>query len=226
MSLPTTHPCAGARTPFPEATRLPGTRPALGTVCAARRYDDDDEFDDELPRRRYRPPASGGNGTAIVLIVIGVVCLTVLLVCGGLIALIGFGVFEAARNAPNNVAGQLQMQNAAVPALAIALRPDGSYQDHNRLALGDPQEFGKTYKLYRVRFEQGRTYVIDLMTPEFDAYLYLADPNNLIIAEDDDGGNGLNSRIIYTAPVTGDYKVRATSLHGQQGGYTLSIRRQ
>lgn len=221
------HACIGPRAPFPAPGRVPGTWPAA-SACAARRYDDeedDDDFDD-VPRRRRRPPtSSGGNGTGIVLIVIGSVCLVILLVCGGFIALIGVGIFEAAKNAPNP-GGQLNVQNAAVPATPVVLRPDGSFQDNNRLAFGDPQEFGKTYKLYRIRFEQGRTYVIDLMSNEIDAYLYLADTNNLIVAEDDDGGNGLNSRIVFTAPVTGDYKVRATSLHGQLGNFMLTIRRQ
>lgn len=63
----------------------------------------------------------------------------------------------------------------------------------------------------------------------FDTYLYLIGPSGSVVAQDDDGGSGLNSRIPpgsgwYTLPSTGTYTIEATSYRsGQTGSYTLSL---
>jgi len=77
------------------------------------------------------------------------------------------------------------------------------------------QSFCKTYTY---KMTQGRTYQIDLMTAAFDAYLRLENPKGENVASDDDGGEGLNSRIKYVAPATGDYTVCAMSLGGGSTG--------
>jgi hypothetical protein len=77
------------------------------------------------------------------------------------------------------------------------------------------QSFCKTY-VYKMT--QGRTYQLDLMTGAFDAYLRLENPKGDQVAADDDGGDGLNSRIRYVAPATGDYTICAMSLGGGSTG--------
>ena len=70
----------------------------------------------------------------------------------------------------------------------------------------------------------GQQVTINLSSDAFDSYLGLASADGTVIAEDDDGGGGLNSRIVATLPATGTYIILANSaLPNQFGGYTLSL---
>ena len=70
---------------------------------------------------------------------------------------------------------------------------------------------------------QATTIQIDLMSNAFDAYLILEDMVGVPLAEDDDGGGGLNSRLTHTVPA-GEYRIVATTYwHGEVGGYQLSV---
>jgi hypothetical protein len=86
------------------------------------------------------------------------------------------------------------------------------------LARADLRYNGKIHKLIVVKMEEGKTYQIDHMSRAFDAYLYLLGPDGNMLAQDDDGGEGLNSRIIHKAAKTGEYRMVATSLGGQSTG--------
>jgi hypothetical protein len=67
----------------------------------------------------------------------------------------------------------------------------------------------------------------------FDTYLYLLNSGNQLLAEDDDGGSGTNSRIpffsgTFTLPATGTYTIYATSYSfdgftGGTGSYSISL---
>lgn len=95
------------------------------------------------------------------------------------------------------------------------------------LAAEDPIYKGKKHKLFIFQMEAGKTYQIDHMSKVFDAYLYLEDPDGKLLAEDDDGGEGLNSRITYKAEKGGRYRMIATSLSGRDTGeFTFSVRQK
>src|SRR5262249_46996663 len=56
---------------------------------------------------------------------------------------------------------------------------------------------------YQVKMEAGKTYVIDMISPDqkaLDPFLRLLDSAGKQLAEDDDGGEGLNARITFRAP--------------------------
>lgn len=57
---------------------------------------------------------------------------------------------------------------------------------------------------------RGQTITIDMTSNDFDPLLELYGPDNRMLITDDDSGSGLNSRIVYTAPSTGQYRVVAT----------------
>ena len=65
-----------------------------------------------------------------------------------------------------------------------------------------PGKPGIPYKLYTVNFEAGTTYIIELNKTNnqtnLDPYLVLDNPQGQMVAEDDDSGGELNSRIIFT----------------------------
>lgn len=55
-----------------------------------------------------------------------------------------------------------------------------------RLMVTDAKRGGKPHQPFAMRFEQGKTYVIDLRSVEMDSYLWLDDPNGIQVAVDDD----------------------------------------
>jgi len=83
---------------------------------------------------------------------------------------------------------------------------------------------GSHYKLFTFMGTAGQTVQIDLMSSAFDSYLYLRNQNGNSIAHDDDGGGGLNSRIVQQLPYTGMYQIVANTLaSGQFGAFTLQL---
>ncbi len=82
---------------------------------------------------------------------------------------------------------------------------------------------------YRIRLTEGQSYRFTLNSsgdePVGDPLIRLRDSRGEEVAMDDDGGDGLNSYLEFTAPSTGNYFVEATSFTGDAtGGYTLSAR--
>jgi hypothetical protein len=77
--------------------------------------------------------------------------------------------------------------------------------------------------IYRVQLTADTTYVIDLESTAFDAYLSLADAHLRHIASDDDSGGNLNARIHFECKKDGIYHIVATGLGNAQGDYVLKI---
>ncbi len=75
----------------------------------------------------------------------------------------------------------------------------------------------------------GQTISISLTSSVFDTYLHLLRPDGTLLVDDDDGGDGLNSRIpaesgTLTLPVTGTYKILANSFSPNvTGSYSLTL---
>ena len=80
------------------------------------------------------------------------------------------------------------------------------------------------FKAYSLKLVPGSTYTIDLESIDFDAYLRLEDPSGKQVAEDDDSGGNLNSRIVYTPQSEGEYRIIVTTCDpGQSGTYRLAV---
>jgi hypothetical protein len=87
--------------------------------------------------------------------------------------------------------------------------------------------------IHSIALKANKTYIIDLESTDFDAYLRLESPAGKLIQEDDDSGGNLNSRIEYAVPADGNYRLVAMPLHnafnlnvnaGQNAGqYTLRV---
>lgn len=83
---------------------------------------------------------------------------------------------------------------------------------------------------HRVRLTAGESYRFTLVSsgdaPLGDPMLVLYDANGTQVGLDDDGGDGLNSYLEFTAATTGNYFVEARAFSEEDsGGYTLSARR-
>src|SRR5207244_627360 len=89
----------------------------------------------------------------------------------------------------------------------------------------DRVRFQAPYRGYDHNFVKGKSYLIDLESTDFDAYLRLEDPRGVQVAVDDDSGGNLNARISHTATETGTFRLIATGYgRDTRGKFTLTIR--
>jgi hypothetical protein len=116
------------------------------------------------------------------------------------------------------------MQTMAQPMGIAQQIPIGTSVSGQLMASDPTMPDGSHYKLFTFMGNAGQTVQIDLMSSAFDSYLYLRDQNGQAIAHDDDGGGGLNSRIIQQLPYSGMYQILANTLQsGQYGAFTLQL---
>jgi CHAT domain-containing protein len=85
---------------------------------------------------------------------------------------------------------------------------------------------GYSSELHKVEFKAGEFWLIDLMSTDFDPVLYVYTPKGALMAFDDDGGEGLNSRLVVGFADTGEHQLRALALGvATKGDYTLRMQR-
>jgi S1-C subfamily serine protease len=82
---------------------------------------------------------------------------------------------------------------------------------------------GSRAKTIPLAMTAGKSYSIRLSSDAFDCFLRLIDPSGKVVAQDDDSGGGLNSRIDYVAKATGQFKIVATSFDGGLGAFRLQV---
>ena len=82
----------------------------------------------------------------------------------------------------------------------------------------------KHCRVYDVKMKMGVTYVIDLTSKQFDAFLRLENAGGKQLAQDDDSGGNNNARITYKAPADGVYRIYATTFGLETGLYLLKVR--
>jgi hypothetical protein len=93
-----------------------------------------------------------------------------------------------------------------------------------KVALSEKKELKVQSTIHRFKAQAGKRYSIDLMSTAFDPFLQLRSPGGNEIAKDDDGGDGLNSRIIFEASENGEYEIVVTSFDGDgRGAYDLTV---
>ncbi len=118
--------------------------------------------------------------------------------------------------------------NPPAPGIAtITLDPDGVGHVDGALSDDDPPNpfSGRPHRAYQVQMEAGKTYQIDLVSTDFDSYLFLLDAKNNKITEDDDGGGALNARITYQAKTSDIFRIHASHFDNKSGKFTLAVRR-
>lgn len=98
------------------------------------------------------------------------------------------------------------------------------------LTASDPDVDGRHYRDYLIRMEAGQTRYISLTASDFDPIVQIfaaserGNDTPMTLDEDDDGGVGLNSFMVFQPEVAGDYIVRVMSLgSGGTGPYTLYV---
>jgi hypothetical protein len=120
-------------------------------------------------------------------------------------------------------AGASAQHDGATPLLRLGETVHGALS-----ASDDVLEDGSFFQSYRLESVAGEAVVITLESDDFDAYLLVgrwADGELEVLAVNDDGDDGTNSRVWWLPPATGSYVVQASSLFpGETGRYALSVR--
>jgi len=91
------------------------------------------------------------------------------------------------------------------------------------LTSADPLIDGQPVQAWAFEARAGDFATIELMSDDFDSYLYVVGPGLPEALSDDDGGEGLNSRLGISFPADGVYRVVASSLGGATGSFTLTV---
>ncbi len=121
---------------------------------------------------------------------------------------------------------RLTVQPATVRSEPLQLEA-GSAEVKDKLTLTGPRSPFSPHnncKLYRVELHGGKTYVIDLESTAFDAYLTLSDATLRQLASDDDSGGKRNARIRFECKDDGTYYLAATGLGHPEGAFRLKMR--
>lgn len=94
---------------------------------------------------------------------------------------------------------------------------EGSLEASDYLAVG------RRVRAYTLEGTSGAPVTIDLISDDFDAYLYLVGPGGTEIETDDDSGGACHARISTFLPSDGEYRIVASSLSGSTGAFTLRL---
>lgn len=119
-------------------------------------------------------------------------------------------------------------QDSGVFTLNAALSAPPADAGGGTLMVGQPHRarlLGGSVASYQLRIPRNGEYVIDMQSDDMDSTLRLLRDEQML-AEDDDGGDGLNARI-QTHLTAGTYTLQARSLGGgggSDGRYTISVR--
>lgn len=81
---------------------------------------------------------------------------------------------------------------------------------------------GRRVQVWTLRLDGDLPVQVDLLSGDFDPYLYVVGPGLGEGLRDDDGGEGLNSRLCFRTSEAGEYRVVASSLGGGRGSFRLS----
>ena len=96
--------------------------------------------------------------------------------------------------------------------------------DQGMLTATDPIFEGKPVQAWAFEARAGDSATIEMLSDDFDSYLWVVGPGLRDPLTNDDGGDGLNSRLDVSFPEDGVYFVIASSLGGDTGTFTLRVR--
>ena len=190
-----------------------------------------DDDDDDRPRR-IKKKSSAGNGSTTLLLLLGGGVLALFLICGvgGLVAIwmikaVPGEIQKAAK------ANQDERKRRGVNENFQLVAKGKVILDHrgNLLATDptdptpDMKEVNARMKVHLVAMKPGKTYVITMISDDFDAYLRVESPRGEGLQEDDDSAGDLNARIVFQPAEAGNFRVIATSFDGAFGRYHLKV---
>lgn len=83
------------------------------------------------------------------------------------------------------------------------------------------------FKVYLIRMSPKRTYTIDLQSSDFDSFLRLEGAAGNSLAENDDGGSGVNARLVFRPAQDEVFRLVVTTFApGATGHFLLTVRQE
>jgi hypothetical protein len=195
-----------------KRVRCPSCQKVVSVPSGGEGEGEDDAREDDGGGRRSRGSTKKKSST---MLYVGIGAGVLLLSCCCLGAIVaGFFMFMGS---PND----------KVLAANFPVEEKGAWGPFDsRVPVNEPRVFvGKArYRAFKVALKANTTYMIDLLQNggDSDPYLLLQDSTGNTLATDDDSGTGLNAKIIYTVPTTGEYRIVAATIRGL-GDFTLRI---
>lgn len=110
------------------------------------------------------------------------------------------------------------------PVVATAQVSNLSTVNNGRFDNSVPTVGGSHYRDYRVQLSAGQDIVLRMDSPTFDSVIRVfvaGEEGGQPLAVNDDFGGTLNSGLLFRAPRSGVYTIRATELSHGDGAYTL-----
>ena len=125
--------------------------------------------------------------------------------------------------------GFLVLALVLVPRLGAGEKDGVVFKKAESITMDDPKDtkIKRSYaKTYKVKLQEGKAYKLELSSAEYDTFLRVenADGKELAFHDDIDYPANTNSRLIFVAPKTDEYRVIATTFDGKTGPFTLEIR--
>ncbi len=115
-----------------------------------------------------------------------------------------------------------------LPVLNVGRPVEGAIEDDAPVVKLTPFGYDVDHAVvggtWRVEVEASGAYHVDLTSFLFDSYLVLRDADGTSLAEDDDGGVGVDARLQVELEAGRSYLIQACALHGQRGEYELGLR--
>lgn len=127
--------------------------------------------------------------------------------------------------------GQYRLSLRERPAAAPSPRPSAlrvGATARGRLADNSPvDDDDNAYAAYSFRASANQRFAISMKSDDLDSLVRVGQMvrgSFVELAKNDDGGEGLNSYLVFTAPQDGDYVIRATSFSSDSSGaFTVSL---
>jgi thiol-disulfide isomerase/thioredoxin len=125
------------------------------------------------------------------------------------------------------IVGLALLVSLALAKTAAAQEDKKGFKVEDKLTKDDPRDKvlkASAQKVHNYKMSAGTIYAIDMKSKDFDTFLRLEDAAGKKLDEDDDGGEGSNSRLFFEAPKDGMYRIVCTSFDGKNGAFTLTVR--
>jgi hypothetical protein len=111
------------------------------------------------------------------------------------------------------------------PVIQPPLIAEKDLRFEGQLTNDSPKVKNTPAKIHQVKMSPGRTYLIDMESTAFDAYLRVLDSGGKELAYNDDGGDNRNARLRFVPKKDDNYQVVATRWGSiGQGAYVIKIR--
>lgn len=130
---------------------------------------------------------------------------------------------NAAETGPQRAKGSPRAQKACVLSTIACGQTVFGQLEPTDCALDD----GSFADFHEFSATAGQTVTVTMTSGSVDAYLFLLDPNDNVVGEDDDSAGGTNARIVTTLTASGPFAIVANSLTAAETGpYSVTLQCQ